>query len=389
MKHLNVAVGLLVFILAVAENDVPGTTAQTAEPPTTPDTCHVDEGAIWNIAFSADGQYLSADWPLHSVRIWDVPTRALLATLTDPVIDPMELFAFSPDNKYLITGGNAGVVILWDIRSGEKIRTFSSPQKVRTILSLSISPDGRSIMATYPAIGHLLWNVTSGVEEMHLAEDGSVFSQFSPDGTLLLTQLELGPIQLWDRKSAQLLHTFDIDRLGTDAGPVSRGMFSPDGRFVLIPRPDGTTVADVKTYRTVRTLGVATSTWQFSPDGRYLLARKQPGTVFVWDLERGALVHEFPALSPLGYPVVVAFLNSQTIFLAKDSVGTPRPQTIFSVHDLASGDERREVSITMRYQDILRFAISPDGRYLALSSQDPSTLTLWDVEQGKQLSLNC
>jgi WD40 repeat protein len=317
MKHLRLSLGLIVVVLVFGDRRAPSTQAQTVESSSTQDACHVDRALIWNVDFSSDGEFLTATWPPHSIRIWNALTGAVVATLTDDLIDSQDYLVFSPDNKLGITGRHDGVIILWDIRTGRKIRTFSSPKNLRTstsgeqvpviILAKAFSPDGQSILATYPATGHMIWNLASGAEEAHLIEDGAVYSEFSPDGNSILTQLEIGPISLWDRRSGKLLHTFD------GAGPISRGMFSRDGRYILVPTRDETVMADAKTFRTVHILGAATSRWQFSPDGKYVMARKEPGTVFLWETERGKLLHEFWGLTPAGYEVMIYFGNSAKV----------------------------------------------------------------------------
>ena len=176
MKQLNPALGLIALMLAFFEYRPPSAVAQTAEPSQPTAECQIDNTIIWHIAFSSDGQYISANWPEHSVRVWNAKTGATIATLTDARIDSFTLFAFSPDNKYLITGRES--VVLWDITSGKKVRTFSSQENKAIILSLSLSADGHSILATYPATGHSAWDLDSGVEQTYLPEQGSVYSEW-------------------------------------------------------------------------------------------------------------------------------------------------------------------------------------------------------------------
>ncbi len=139
--------GLVVLASLFIDYRPPLAQAQSPEPSVTLEPCQADQG-IANVKFSPNGQYLVANWPPHSVRIWNGNTGALVATLTDSLITEQERIALSPNNKYVITGGNGGTVMLWDIGTGRKIRSFPDSNKTPAtrepwlgIQNLVFSPD--------------------------------------------------------------------------------------------------------------------------------------------------------------------------------------------------------------------------------------------------------
>src|SRR5687767_6923054 len=69
---------------------------------------------ISHVVTSGDSNYVIADWSKDSIRVWNLRTRSIVSTLTDPTITHNETFAISPDNKTIITGSNSGTAILWD-----------------------------------------------------------------------------------------------------------------------------------------------------------------------------------------------------------------------------------------------------------------------------------
>jgi hypothetical protein len=121
------------------------------------------------------------------------------------------------------------------------------------------------------------------------------------------------------------------------------------------------------------------------------MARKKGGIVFVWDVEKGKLLHEFEAISPAAFTVIGAFPTGKSIMLAKTTDETPKPVTVFSVRQIESGTELYKVTIGMIVQDMQSFAISPDGKYLGIGSNSPysSAVTTWDIQTGKLLHQYC
>ncbi len=69
---------------------------------------------IWDIAFNPDGTLLASAGGDQTVRLWDVATGNLLATLTGHE-DAVTSLSFSPDGTILVSGGLDGQLLLWGV----------------------------------------------------------------------------------------------------------------------------------------------------------------------------------------------------------------------------------------------------------------------------------
>jgi serine/threonine protein kinase/WD40 repeat protein len=95
------------------------------------------------VAFSPDGGALAIAGKV-SVRLWDVSTHAVTATLTAPGASPQAV-AFAPDGKTLAAGDRNGDISLWNLATRKATTVNSS---VTDWGGLAFSPDGSTLAAS-------------------------------------------------------------------------------------------------------------------------------------------------------------------------------------------------------------------------------------------------
>jgi WD40 repeat protein len=160
-------------------------------------------GNITALALSPAGDVLaSAGWEQQTIpsppagneiKLWDVAQGTLLATLqghTNQIND----MAFSPDGTLLISGDQDGLVRLWSVPGGQKVRDFASGFNPVTGAEfnyygnwVAFSPDGTKV-----ASAGVDWTITAGhtgVIAIWSVADGSLVGKL-----LSLAEANLGHI---------------------------------------------------------------------------------------------------------------------------------------------------------------------------------------------------
>lgn len=94
-----------------------------------------------------------------TVYLWDPGSGALLETLKADY--PIEQVLLSPDGRYLLAGSTGGILV-WNLGTGSLERTL--PQTLSGLAALALSPDGRLLASgtDYRAHQIKLWDLRSG-----------------------------------------------------------------------------------------------------------------------------------------------------------------------------------------------------------------------------------
>ena len=179
----------------------------------------LQEGFSRTVAFSPDGTLLASLGGAREIKLWDVRTRKLLATLKGHT-DQINAVAFSPDGTLLASGSGNGelgddTVRLWDVASRENIATLEVPGF--GVWSVAFSPDGTTLAWGSALGGATLWDVASR-KEIATFEEGGPPVAFSLDGATLAYNSGGGAITLGDVASREEIITllgasYDVDSM--------------------------------------------------------------------------------------------------------------------------------------------------------------------------------
>ncbi len=309
--------------------------------------------------------------------------------------DPLYAVAYSPNGSFVATAGDAGVVRIWDPRTG---RTWAILHgNAARITGVAFSPDGGAVATSGADRSVRLWELplkmlhdaqssislipflNQAVQPLelepavtlvnaHLNEASCV--AFSPDGRFLVSGGDDGFLRWWELAGWRVGNPHLAAVGGPAAVALGLERASVSHRTVWLAREFEAHARD-KEQRGVRAIAFASDTGLLASGGVDRFAR-------LWTADGAA-----PIRSIGNHPssVRAVALSPDGKLLATVSNGTIR--TIRLINTETGRDVRR---LSGHSAEIYALAFSPDGELLASTGFD-KTIRLWNVEDGSEKSV--
>nr|WP_290223891.1 NB-ARC domain-containing protein [Trichocoleus desertorum] len=284
-------------------------------------TLHKHTNRVWSVAFHPEGHLLASGGDDHTARIWDISTGQCAKTIQGHS-NSIYAIALSPDQQWLASGHEDQTLRLWNLNAadGEPPALAISgnslanpPTKIfrghtNRIFGVAFTPDGKTLVTGSLDRTLKLWNVQTG-ECLKTLQGHSSWvwaTALSPDGKLVASGSYDHLVKLWDLSSGECLKTL----VGHSSSVLSVA-FSPDGRWLASGGYEQMIqLWDVATGQCLRSLQAhANRVWSvaFSPDGQLLATGGDDFTIKLWNVATGECEktlsgHTSPVLAILFHP---------------------------------------------------------------------------------------
>ncbi|MGA3167229.1 MAG: hypothetical protein ABSF14_14065 [Terriglobia bacterium] len=247
------------------------------------------------LSVSPDGHLLAAGalGLDGTLKVLEISTGREIFTVEKAHAKGISSAAFSPDARWVATGGGDGSIKLWEVPTGREVRTLQG--HTESAWSLSFSSDGSRLVSGSEDKSVRVWDVATGRElgTVYPVENGEwvIRAALSPDGRLLAAVGLSGFIHIREVGSWQEVKQLRGQQ-GLDffANPL---VFSPDNTRFIFTRANDIVVLPLTGRGEELTLRGHTSgvpSLNFGHDGRYLVSGSDDGTVRLWDFNTGELL---------------------------------------------------------------------------------------------------
>lgn len=285
-----------------------------------------EQGSVESAEFSGDGKFIATCSKYsNEIKVWRVEDGALVWSKT--VESEQERAGFSPDGKWLATGGEDALLRIWDAKTGELVKSFEhdlsidaiawshngkllatgeeapSKQKTNKVRIFSV-PDLKVVLTTdhgetVNSIAFTsndsematagdnaevrVWQVSTGklLRTLKNVDDvGFVTVRYSPDDKQIAASGFEGFVSIYNAETGKR-----IERFNYTGRKIESVEYSRDGRFLAIGGND----RHIRLFRTTDfELAYTTEATDhveyisFSPNGAFLVSAHQDGIVRLW-----------------------------------------------------------------------------------------------------------
>jgi WD40 repeat protein len=340
-------------------------------------------GTVYSIAYSRDGKTLVVGASIPQLLLW---------ILTDQFLKPalkghkacVNSVHFRPDGKILASGGDDGLVILWDTQdrkqSGPPLAGHAGP-----VNCVTFSPAGDVLVTGGKDHQVILWDLDSRRpmefdDRMQDAEIAAV--AFTPGGKTLAAGIDL-PHGMDSWPIVKFWSVPEKTYLGY-VRSVCKMAFSADGRLMATCFWNNVLLWDVESQtRALNTYGLAGHTnivecVAFSPVDAILASGSGDRSIILWDTTNG---------KPLGHPLnghisavtCLSFSPDGRILASGGFDGTVRLWDVRTRNELGVPLRGHRIDLAHVPLRVTSVAFSPDGKLLASAGAD-NAVVLWDVD---------
>ena len=237
--------------------------------------------SIRQFAISPDGRYLGAAgyaWNLAATQavgtvwIWSAENEARLVRTIDANFRDLQSLAFSPDGAMIATGAFGGEVKLWDIATGDCVKT-AELAALQSAFAITFADDGKTLATIEQAKGVKLWDLESGVITLiPIPLIGGGLAYFSGDGRYMAVSTFDKELQtwdnllIWDRELGQKHLTVRGSPQGFAPDGATHAVMTSQGALAIVSTETGERLWTTELGPARQTAGVS-----FCGDGKTLI----------------------------------------------------------------------------------------------------------------------
>ncbi len=281
--------------------------------------------------------------------------------------------AYSPDDRFLVSGDEAGRLHVWETRTNRLVKTLAGHSA--SVRRIQFTSAGDRFLSIDDDGAIAVWNLDAGAPRQRIQDaDGIVCGCFDPHADRVVTAAENGLIKVWTLSSRDAPHVVGRHKDVQDIASSRDGKWivsvGEESSIKLWNQNTGELTADEfvhSQFSQYRGPDMRLDVVAFAPDSKRFAVGSNKGHIFVWDVDsRAELVH-FGEHTSNVYDLAFSPDGRELASASKD--------TSVRLWNL----ESREFQATIQGhgRPVYGVCFSPAGRELASCGKD-GTLRVWN-----------
>jgi WD40 repeat protein len=317
-----------------------------------------------------------------------------------PAINSWSLgaLAFSPDGRWLASGGYGDTVMVWDAATGAEQSRLSRPGPPNNaVVRLAFSPDGTHLAELRYNGRVTIWDYKKGtiVSSTKLHSGAGAPFVYGPDGKTWATSgtaLDGSTVrmEIHDAGSGKILRTIPTKWYGIVGLAITKdGMLAASGLTEAgiedEQDPQGTVEEwELATGRLVKSSPVFSVVGPVSADGQSMVSTSPEGSrtrgVVVTDLTNAQVKLNFPQQD-----TEYVFFAPDAKEIAVTSHGSARELSLWSVTTGAVISSMHGEQDLVNSSGLTAVAFSPDGKQIAAAEYPVNSVKIWEARTGREV----
>jgi WD40 repeat protein len=330
----------------------------------------IASAAIKFAIFSPNGLQIATGTEAGVISVWNL-NQANTIINTQKHNGEIITLRFSPDGRYLVSGGADGAALVLEARTGNEVYRSLHSDQVRDI---AFSGDSKRFVTASKDRYIRVWDADTGKQLLIMSQNDAVQSvKLTENNRWIVTTGDDRTVRVWNAITGTEFVQIPIKGKGTALA------LSKDGKFLLSGDQNGYVniwdISLVPSPENILQFGGVTNSALYSPSGNWIAAS---------DDKRAWLLNPKTITSlstrPPGNPILNLKTNiTRMVFSAKDKwlgILTEGNEIVFYNTQNRSG---RTISPA---NPVKAYAFSPDEKYL-LTGDSTGRLQLWDLATSK------
>ncbi len=187
------------------------------------------EREVETVAITPDSKYIVSALN-NSIIIWDLESQNIFRELYDTDLRPITSVVITPDGKYIIAGTVRNLLVIWDFKSGQKIKVIELLNKWNghdsgeSITSVAVTPNSQQLISASSDKSMRIWDIAQGRElnNFSIHNNSANTVVVNPSGDFAISGDY--SIKVWHIQTGKIVASFSVESSVLSCAITSDGL---------------------------------------------------------------------------------------------------------------------------------------------------------------------